>query len=109
MSRQFDVVQASLNGMWRGVLESCPHRRGVRDSVDACDANKMRPCIYETDKNPIPCELFQQIIEEWRIELEICPECGQVRAGDERVRAGMKCGFCAYGYGGVDSGGIGVR
>lgn len=26
-----------------------------------------------------------------------CAECGKYRPGDERVRAGMKCGFCAYG------------
>jgi hypothetical protein len=33
-----------------------------------------------------------------REQLEICPECGQHRPGDERVKAGMKCGLCAYGY-----------
>ncbi len=27
----------------------------------------------------------------------ICPECGQVRGDDERVKAGMRCRFCAYG------------
>lgn len=27
----------------------------------------------------------------------ICSECGEVRLDDERVLAGMKCGFCAYG------------
>lgn len=26
-----------------------------------------------------------------------CPECGKPRPGDERVGAGMKCYFCAYG------------
>jgi predicted amidophosphoribosyltransferase len=25
-----------------------------------------------------------------------CPECLQLRPGDERVRAGMKCSFCTY-------------
>jgi len=29
-------------------------------------------------------------------EGDICPECGEDRPDDERVRAGMKCGFCAY-------------
>jgi len=28
----------------------------------------------------------------------ICPECGEERPDDERVRAGIKCGRCAYGY-----------
>jgi len=27
-----------------------------------------------------------------------CPECGQPRPNDERVKNGMKCGICA-GYG----------
>ncbi len=26
----------------------------------------------------------------------ICPECGEVRPDDERVKAGMKCFSCAY-------------
>lgn len=29
----------------------------------------------------------------------ICPECGEQRADDVRVKHGMKCGFCAYGKG----------
>ena len=28
---------------------------------------------------------------------EFCPECQQHRPDDERVKAGMKCGECAYG------------
>ena len=27
----------------------------------------------------------------------ICPECGEYRPDDERVKNGMKCGQCAYG------------
>lgn len=26
-----------------------------------------------------------------------CIECGEYRPDDERVKAGMKCGYCAYG------------
>lgn len=26
----------------------------------------------------------------------ICPECGESRPDDDRVKAGMKCGACAY-------------
>ena len=59
-----DAIQACLNGMWRERLDGCPHRHEVRDSVDICDANEMRPCIYETGDGP--CELFQKIIKEWR-------------------------------------------
>jgi len=39
-----DAIQACLNGMWRERLDGCPHRHEVRDSVDICDANEMRPC-----------------------------------------------------------------
>jgi len=34
-----------------------------------------------------------------KVALEIqskCPECGEIRIDDDRVKAGMKCGFCAY-------------
>lgn len=30
----------------------------------------------------------------------VCPECEEYRPEDPRVAAGMKCGLCAYGYGG---------
>ena len=29
---------------------------------------------------------------------DVCPECGNHRPGDARVKAGMKCGLCAYAY-----------
>ena len=29
----------------------------------------------------------------------VCPECGIVRPDDDRVKAGLKCGPCAYGGG----------
>ncbi len=92
-----EVVQASLNGVWRKTTDGCPHRHGCKDWVDLCDANEMRPCVYETAEAINGCELFRQILDEWRIEFGICPECFQVRPGDERVKAGMKCGVCA-GY-----------
>jgi len=31
----------------------------------------------------------------WQEE-SLCPECEEIREGDERVRAGMKCGLCSY-------------
>lgn len=98
-----EAVQAHLNGVWTRPL-GCPHFHP--GDIDKCDANEMRPCVYETDSHPF-CDIFHQILEEWRVEYEICPECGQVRPGDERVKAGMKCGFCALGYGGI-AGGIGA-
>ena len=85
------LVQASLNGVWRSKTDGCPHLHR-REDIDRCDANEMRPCVYETGDE---CELFQEILEEWRLEQEICPECGQERPGDERVKAGMKCSLCA--------------
>jgi len=90
-----EAVQAHLNGVWNSTHHGCPHIHGMPDGPYLCDTNKMRPCIYEIH-HINGCELFQEILEEWRIELEICPECGVVRPGDERVKAGMKCGFCSY-------------
>jgi hypothetical protein len=29
----------------------------------------------------------------------ICLECGKIRPDDDRVKAGMKCSYCAYGGG----------
>jgi hypothetical protein len=39
---------------------------------------------------------------EFYCECEVCGECGEVRRDedgelDARIRAGMKCGWCAYG------------
>lgn len=28
----------------------------------------------------------------------LCPECGEPRPDDDRVKAGMKCTQCAYGH-----------
>ncbi len=28
--------------------------------------------------------------------LDRCPECGEPRPDDDRVKCGMKCRFCAY-------------
>lgn len=41
-------------------------------------------CSKRTDK-------FAPVDEE-----SICPECGECRPDDERVKAGMKCSYCAY-------------
>lgn len=62
-----EVVQASLRGVWREDVNGCPHLHGQRDSVSCCDAFKMAPCVYETGDGP--CELFQEILEEWKTEM----------------------------------------
>lgn len=61
------AVQASLSGVWRENVNGCPHLHGQRDSVSRCDAFKMTPCVYETGNGP--CELFQEILEEWKTEI----------------------------------------
>ena len=61
--------QLALKGMWVEPLEGCPHRHGVADSVDVCDVDEMRHCIYELADNG-SCELFQEIIHEWREKLQ---------------------------------------
>jgi len=81
--------------VWRKKLDGCPHYHPDMDGPGRCDTNEMRACIYDIAKDG-RCELFEEILEEWRIELEICPECGQQRPDDERVKAGMKCVECAY-------------
>lgn len=35
-------------------------------------------------------------IEFYAGKVSICPECGQYRPDDDRVKNGMKCGQCAY-------------
>lgn len=30
------------------------------------------------------------------LKTDVCPECLESRPGDERVKAGMKCGLCSY-------------
>lgn len=85
--------QAALKGVWRN-KDGCPHR--CNGTVDLCEEMEMSPCLYETGSGP--CETFQEVLEEWRIDYEICSECFQTRPGDERIAAGMKCGVCA-GYG----------
>lgn len=32
-----------------------------------------------------------------KVNVKICPECGQPHPDDDRVKAGMRCRFCAYG------------
>jgi len=58
-----ETVQASLNGVWRSNTNGCPHIH--KGEIDRCDANEMRICVYETGDK---CELFQEILEEWRKE-----------------------------------------
>ena len=67
--RKYDAVQAHLNGIWTKSLDGCPHLHKRMDDLNRCDANEMRPCIYETEDGP--CELFQEILEEWAKELSI--------------------------------------
>ena len=62
-----ETVQANLKGVWRNRSDGCPHLHRQREGCDTCDANENRPCVYETGDR---CELFQEILEEWRMELE---------------------------------------
>lgn len=46
---------------------TCPYRRGHEDSVDTCDENENRPCVYELCNMPgAGCEVFRSILKEWR-------------------------------------------
>ena len=112
--RKHDAVQARLNGVWTKALDGCPHLHRCRD-VNRCGVNEMRPCVYETGNGP--CELFQEILEEWKeIEMEFPykpphpmggndPEPEPRKDGylDTRVKC-FKCGWqgtykdCVYGH-----------
>jgi len=91
--QEIEYVQAHLAGVWTNKLGGCPHYHNALD-IGRCDMDGMRGCIYETDSQPY-CDTLQEIIQEWAVVYEICGECGQVRPGDERVKAGMKCAVCA--------------
>ena len=49
--------------------------------------------VYATPDGMYLCE---NCFEDWQAK-NTCPECGEERPDDDRVKAGMKCGFCAYG------------
>lgn len=60
------VHQARLRGVrvnpfWQ---EGCPHAYGMPDSVNRCDANEGRPCVYETHEKSRGCEIFRQVLRE---------------------------------------------
>lgn len=52
----------------------------------------IRICGPNYKENDVPTYIRKRD-EKWR-----CGECGEIREGDDRVAAGMKCGHCAYGY-----------
>ena len=62
------VVQAHLRGVWTRPL-GCPHIH--LGDIDKCDANEMRPCVFETDHDHPTCDIFREVLEEWRKEFEI--------------------------------------
>jgi len=51
--------------------------------------------FWHYDANPDWVKLIH-ILENDTFDPYICPECGQYRPDDERVKHGMKCRFCAY-------------
>ena len=68
----------------------------IQVQTDVAELRKDQECgLYDGRKE----EFFKEIkrIKEKleRIEWE-CPECGEIRKGDDRVKAGMKCFHCAY-------------
>ncbi len=62
-------VQASLRGVWQKDTD-CPHRHGFPEGPDRCDAENMSVCGYELG-NGFRCEIFAEILEEWKEQLEI--------------------------------------
>lgn len=60
-------VQSRFRGIWTEYL-GCPHYHGIQDSVAVCDANEMRPCIYEI-YHADGCEVFREILKEWKEEI----------------------------------------
>ena len=55
--------------LWREKLNGCPHYHAYPEGVGVCDANEMRPCVYETDPGA-SCEILQEILKEWQEEYD---------------------------------------
>jgi len=53
-------------------------KAGLHDALHTLDSG-----LHKTDAPPA--------------DYLICPECGEYRPDDDRVKNGMKCGQCAYG------------
>jgi len=70
-------IQVALIGVWRDLKGGCPHYHNSTEGVARCDANEMRPCIFETDHKP--CALFGKIIAEWEVEYEIADKADALR------------------------------
>lgn len=50
-----------------------------------------------TRLSQFPNATYQSYIRPKEFIINTCPECGEERTGDDRVKNGMKCRFCAYG------------
>jgi len=79
-----DCQMAFLN-MRRSIYPGCPHRHGMPDYPDVCDANEMRVCVLETYP-PQPCDLYGQYLEEWRLEYEASDKADAVRGLSESLQ-----------------------
>jgi len=93
-------IQTSLRGVWRNSVDGCPHLLPRLDSPDECEVigngGGRGLCEYTYPNGH--CEIFAEIVAEWNQEIIICPECGKKRPDDDRVKAGMACGICAYSF-----------
>jgi len=64
-----------------------------RKIVTTADAERwVTPNIFTYKKNYYELLPTFQII---KVNI-VCPECGEERPDDDRVKNGMKCCFCAY-------------
>jgi len=75
-----------LWGLFRrslGTLEELVHLSGTDDWSDS---GRVKDALDDARK----------ILADAGWKPTICPECGEPRPDDDRVRAGMKCGPCAY-------------
>ena len=54
--------------------------------------------LTETELDQCVSHIFVNELMIQQAEASRCPECENVRPGDDRVAAGMKCGVCSYGY-----------
>jgi len=69
--------------MAQGRFPGCPHRHEDGEGPARCDANEMRVCCLGLRE---PCELFGEILEEWRLEYEAIDKADAVRRLSESLQ-----------------------
>jgi len=71
-------AQMAFN-MRRSAYPGCPHARSDGEGPTRCSFNEMRVCCLES-AFPQPCEIYGEILEEWRLEYEATNKTDALRS-----------------------------